>query len=135
MLVEDNAGDADLVRFMLRECQPRVQLHVAEDGVEGSQFLHKEGKFENVPTPDLILLDLNLPRRNGKELLREIKETPWLRMIPAILLSSSNNPRDIQEGYEAGATAFICKPVDLEEYQAVMAKLVDFWFNIVELAH
>ncbi len=128
LLVEDNPGDVELVREALREGKARNELHIATDGVEAIQFLKKAD-----PCPDLILLDLNLPRKNGREVLREIKTDPKLRIIPVVILTSSREEEDILRTYNLHANCYITKPVDFEQFLKVVRSIEDFWLAIVKL--
>jgi CheY-like chemotaxis protein len=128
LLVEDNPGDVELVREALKEGKVRNELHVASDGVEAIQFLKKAN-----PCPDLILLDLNLPRKNGREVLREIKSDPKLGIIPVVVLTSSREEEDILRTYKLHANCYITKPVDFEQFLKVVRSIEDFWLAIVKL--
>jgi two-component system, chemotaxis family, response regulator Rcp1 len=133
LLVEDNPGDVRLTREALREGKVRNNLHVAADGVEAGQFLRREGKFANAVRPDLILLDLNLPRKDGREVLEDIKSDPALRHIPVVVLTSSQAEQDILRAYELHANCYVTKPVDLDQFIHVVHSIEDFWFTIVKL--
>jgi len=133
LLVEDNPGDVRLTREALKEGKVRNNLHVATDGVEALAFLRREGKFEGATRPDLILLDLNLPRKDGREVLEEIKREPELRAIPVVILTSSQAEQDIVRAYDLHANCFITKPVDLDQFITVVRSIEEFWFAIVKL--
>lgn len=133
LLVEDNPGDVRLTREALRENKVNNNLHVAADGVEALAFLHREGKYAAAPHPDLILLDLNLPRKDGREVLAEIKSDERLRRIPVVILTTSDSERDIVTSYNLHANCYITKPVDLEQFLGVVRSIEGFWLSIVKL--
>ncbi len=133
LLVEDNPGDVRLTQEALKEGKLFNNLNVVEDGVEAMAFLHLEGKYSYAPRPDLILLDLNLPRKDGREVLAEIKEDPELRRIPVVVLTTSRAEQDIFKTYDLHANCYITKPVDLEQFIIVVKTLQDFWFTLVKL--
>lgn len=133
LLVEDNPGDARLTREALSMSKVRNNLHRASDGEEAMRFLRHEGAFGGVPTPDLILLDLNLPRRDGREVLEDIKSDPQLKHIPVVILTSSQAEEDILRSYRLHANCFITKPVDLEQLTKVVQGIEQFWFTLVKL--
>jgi CheY-like chemotaxis protein len=133
LLVEDNPGDVDLTKAALRRSKLAIDLAVARDGVEAMSFLNKEGEFSDAPHPDLILLDLNLPRKNGREVLDEIKIDPLLRQIPVVVLTSSKAEEDVAATYDLHANCYISKPVDLEQFIQIVKSIEDFWFTIVRL--
>ncbi len=133
LLVEDNPGDVRLTVEALKEGKVRNKLHVAEDGVEAMAFLHREGKYAGAPGPDLILLDLNLPKKDGHDVLAEIKEDPTLRRIPVVVLTSSKADEDILKTYNLHANCYITKPVDPEQFIAVVKSIEGFWLTIVKL--
>lgn len=133
LLVEDNPGDVRLTKEALKEGKVRNVLHVASDGVEAMAFLRKEGEFKDVPRPDLILLDLNLPRKDGREVLEEIKQDDSLRRIPVVILTTSRDEEDILKTYDLHANCYITKPVDLEQFIQVVRSVEDFWLTIVKL--
>jgi CheY-like chemotaxis protein len=135
LLVEDNPGDVRLTREALKDAKVRNTLHVAMDGVEAIAFLRKQGKYAAVPRPDLILLDLNLPKKNGREVLEEIKHDDALRHIPIVILTTSQAERDIAESYRLHANAYVTKPVDLEQFLTVVKSIEQFWLEIVKLSH
>ena len=134
LLVEDNPGDARLTREALRDARVRNNLHVALDGVEALAFLRRQGKYAAVPSPDLILLDLNLPKKDGREVLDEIKRDDHLRHIPVVILTTSQAERDIVESYRLRANAYVTKPVDLEQFLNVVQSIEHFWLEIVKLS-
>lgn len=133
LLVEDNDGDVRLTIEALKEGKVRNRLAVARDGVEALQILRKEGKFADAPRPDLILLDLNLPRKDGREVLAEIKNDPGLRRIPVVVLTTSQAEEDIIRTYDLHANCYITKPVGLENFLQVVKTIDDFWLDVVRL--
>jgi two-component system, chemotaxis family, response regulator Rcp1 len=133
LLVEDNPGDVRLTIEALREGRVLNNLHVASDGVEALEYLNREGKFPDAVRPDMILLDLNLPRMDGRELLAEIKSSPDLRRIPVVILTTSKAEEDIVQTYDLHANCYITKPVDLDSFMEVVKSIEDFWFTIVKL--
>ena len=133
LLVEDNPGDARLTREALSLSKVRNNLHRASDGEEAMAFLRRQGAFAMMPTPDLILLDLNLPRRDGREVLEDIKSDPRLKHIPVVILTSSQAEEDIIRSYQLHANCFITKPVDLEQLTKVVQGIEQFWFTLVQL--
>jgi two-component system, chemotaxis family, response regulator Rcp1 len=133
LLVEDNPGDVRLAREALRDAKVRNTLHVAEDGVEAMQFLRREGRFAGTPRPDVILLDLNLPRKDGREVLAEIKADDELKQIPVVVLTTSSAEQDILQSYELHANCYITKPVDLDRFIEVVQSIQDFWLTVVKL--
>jgi two-component system, chemotaxis family, response regulator Rcp1 len=133
LLVEDNPGDVRLTREALTEAKVRNNLYVAADGVQAIAFLRREGEFAGSVRPDLILLDLNLPRKDGREVLEEIKADPALRQIPVVILTSSQAEQDIVRAYDLHANCYISKPVDLDQFIKVVKSIEDFWFAIVKL--
>lgn len=134
LLVEDNPGDVRLTREALRDARMRNTIHIAADGVEAIAFLRKQGKFADAPRPDLILLDLNLPRKSGREVLQEIKEDEQLKHIPVVILTTSQAEHDILESYRLRANAYVTKPVDLEQFLKVVQSIEQFWLEIVKLS-
>ena len=133
LLVEDNPGDARLTREALSQSKVRNHLHLARDGEEAMAFLRREGAFAAAPTPDLVLLDLNLPRRDGREVLEDIKKDPALMQIPVVVLTSSQADEDVLRSYRLHANCFITKPVDLEQLTKVVQGIEQFWFTVVRL--
>jgi len=134
LLVEDNPGDARLTREALRDARVRNNLHVAADGVDALAFLRRQGKHAAVAKPDLILLDLNLPKKDGREVLEEVKGDDQLRHIPVVILTTSQAERDIAESYRLRANAYVTKPVDLEQFLKVVQSIEHFWLEIVKLS-
>ena len=133
LLVEDNPGDVRLTREALREGKVRNNLHVAADGVEALHFLRKEGRFADAVRPDLILLDLNLPKKDGREVLEDIKSDPDLRYIPVVVLTSSQAEQDILRAYDLHANSYVNKPTDLDQFIRVFQAIEEFWVNIDQL--
>lgn len=133
LLVEDNPGDIRLTKEALKESTIANNLHVAIDGVEALDFLRKRGRFSNSPTPDLILLDLNLPRKGGIEVLAEIKANEEFKIIPIVVLSTSQSEKDILESYKLHVNCFVTKPVEFDEFMTVLKSIEDFWFTIAKL--
>ncbi|MGC9444480.1 MAG: response regulator [Candidatus Methanospirareceae archaeon] len=133
LLVEDNPGDIRLTREGLKEGRIFNNLSVAEDGVEAMAFLRREGEYADAPRPDLILLDLNLPKKDGREVLKEIKSDPKLRRIPVVILTTSRAEEDIMGTYNQHANCYITKPVDFDQFVNVVKTIEDFWLTIVRL--
>ncbi len=133
LLVEDNPGDVRLTEEALREGKVRNHLSVATDGVEAMAFLRHAGKYVDAPHPDLILLDLNLPKKDGREVLGEIKADERLKHIPVVVLTTSKAEEDIIRTYNLHANCFVTKPVDLDQFITVVKSIEDFWFTVVTL--
>jgi CheY-like chemotaxis protein len=133
LLVEDNPGDVRLTVEALREAKVHNHLSVANDGVEALAFLRRAGKYADAPRPDLILLDLNLPKKDGREVLSEIKADAALRTIPVVILTTSTAEQDILKSYDLHANCYITKPVDLDQFITVVQSVESFWFSIVTL--
>lgn len=133
LLVEDNPGDVRLTEEALREGKVKNRLHVARDGVEAIEFLRRQGKHAGAPRPDLVLLDLNLPRKDGREVLSEIKNDPELKTLPVVVLTTSSAEADILKTYSLHANCYIQKPVDLDQFVQVVKSIDDFWLTIVRL--
>lgn len=133
LLVEDSIGDIELTDEGLKEGKIWHHLNIARDGMEAMQFLRREGKYADAPEPDLILLDLNMPKKDGREVLGEIKSDQHLRHIPVVVLTTSQAEQDILKSYQLQANCYITKPVDLEQFFAVIKALEDFWFTVVRL--
>ena len=133
LLVEDDPADVLLTQESLLGSKIRNNLHVVDDGVEALAFLRQEDTYRDVPRPDLILLDLNMPRKDGREVLADIKEDPGLKAIPVAVLTTSSQDEDILKSYELHANCYITKPVGLEQFATVVQSLDDFWFTIVKL--
>ena len=133
LLVEDNPGDVRLTIEALRESKVANNLNVARDGVEALAYLRREGAYADAVRPDLILLDLNMPRKDGREVLAEIKAEPNLRTIPVVVLTTSRAEQDVLRSYELQANCYITKPVDLEQFITVVKSIENFWLTIVTL--
>jgi CheY-like chemotaxis protein len=133
LLVEDNPADVRLTQEALKEGKVRNNLHIARDGIEAIEFLRKVGKFSNAVRPDLILLDLNLPRKDGREVLADIKVDPDLKTIPVVVLTTSSAEADIFKIYKLHANCYITKPVDLDQFVKVVKSIDDFWLTVVRL--
>lgn len=133
LLIEDNPGDADLAREALDGSKVRNTLHVVGDGVEAMNFLRRTGSHASAPRPDLILLDLNLPKKDGREVLAEVKSDADLKRIPVVILTTSNDEADILRTYNLHANCFITKPIDLNQFIKVVRSIEDFWLCIVKL--
>lgn len=133
LMVEDNPGDARLTQEALKESKVYNNLHHVRDGVEAMEFLRKEGGYKDAPTPDLILLDLNLPRKDGREVLAELKAIPRLKHIPVVVLTTSEAEQDIVKSYELHANCYITKPVDLDKFVEIIHGIENFWLSIVKL--
>jgi CheY-like chemotaxis protein len=133
LLVEDNPGDIRLTMEALKEGKILNEISVAEDGVEAIAYLRRTGKYAAVSRPDLILLDLNLPKKDGREVLEEIKADDDLKKIPVVVLTTSAAERDILRAYNLHANCYITKPVDLEQFMRVVQSIEDFWLTIVKL--
>jgi len=133
LLIEDNAGDVRLTIEALREGRVRNRLTVARDGVEALQVMRREGPHANARLPDLILLDLNLPRKDGREVLAEIKSDPALRRIPVVVLTTSQAEEDIVKSYDLHANCYVTKPVDFDSFISVIRSIDNFWLSVVKL--
>jgi|SRR5581483_3111913 len=133
LLVEDNPADVRLTQEAFKEGRVTNHLSVVNDGVEAMDFLHRAAPYQGAPRPDLILLDLNLPKKSGREVLEEIKADPVLRRIPVMILSTSRADQDLQKAYNLHANCYITKPVDLDQFLNVVRSIEHFWFNIVTL--
>jgi chemotaxis family two-component system response regulator Rcp1 len=133
LLVEDSAGDVRLTKEAFKSANPAIHMHVASDGVEAMAFLRQEGTQADSPRPDLILLDLNLPRMDGREVLAQIKADESLKLIPTVILTTSDSEADIVKSYELQANCFLNKPVRLEEFERLVKSINDFWLTTVKL--
>jgi two-component system, chemotaxis family, response regulator Rcp1 len=133
LLVEDNSGDQRLTLEALRNGGRTVNLNIVQDGVEAMAYLRQEGKYTSSPRPTLVILDLNLPKKDGREVLAEIKRDPNLRRIPVVVLTTSKAEEDINKSYEYHANCYITKPVDLDRFFSVVNAIEEFWLNTVEL--
>jgi len=133
LLVEDNPGDVDLTVEALKDSKVLTNLSIVMDGVEALAFLRREGVYAEAKRPDLILLDLNLPKKDGRQVLEEIKSDADLKPIPVVILTSSESERDIFKAYELHANCYVTKPVDLDQFIMVVHSVENFWFTIVKL--
>jgi len=133
LLVEDNPGDVRLTKEALKEGKVYSNLHWAKDGVEALEFLRRQGKFADVPRPDIILLDLNLPKKDGREVLSEIKNDDDLKRIPVVILTTSKAEEDVLRSYQLHANCYVTKPVDLEKFIVVVQSIDRFWLTVVTL--
>jgi len=133
LIVEDNSGDARLIKEVLNDNKIFGSLHLAKDGVEAMEFLRNEGQFKNAFKPDLIILDLNLPRKDGREVLAEIKTDEALKHIPVVIMTISQAEEDILKSYNLHANCYITKPIDLNQFIKIVKSIEDFWFTIVKL--
>jgi CheY-like chemotaxis protein len=133
LLVEDNPGDVRLTKEALKEGKVYSNLHAVKDGVEAMEFLRREGRFRSVPRPDIILLDLNLPRKDGREVLQEIKSDHDLKRIPVVVLTTSKAEEDVLRTYNLHANCYVTKPVDLEKFMVVVKTIDSFWLTVVTL--
>jgi chemotaxis family two-component system response regulator Rcp1 len=132
-LIEDNPGDVRLAIETFKDAKIHNQVNVVPDGVEAMAYLRKQGKYANAIRPDVILLDLNMPRKDGREVLKEVKEDPDLRRIPVVILTMSQAEQDILKSYDLHANCYISKPVDLTQFNKVVQSIENFWFMIVKL--
>jgi two-component system, chemotaxis family, response regulator Rcp1 len=133
LLVEDNPGDVRLTKEALKEGKVYSNLHTVKDGVEAMEFLRRQGKYAGVPRPDIILLDLNLPRKDGREVLEEIKSDEALKRIPVVVLTTSKAEEDVVRTYNLHANCYVTKPVDLEKFMVVVKTIDTFWLTVVTL--
>jgi CheY-like chemotaxis protein len=133
LLVEDSPGDVRLTREAFKDAKVHINLRVAADGTEAMAFLKREGQHASVPRPDLILLDLNLPKKDGREVLKEIKENPALKSIPVVILTTSSSDADILRSYRLHANCYITKPVGLDGFLEVVKSIDSFWLSVVKL--
>ena len=133
LLVEDDPGDVELTRESLSDSKLAINISVAGDGVEAMAFLRKEGEYSTAVTPDLILLDLNMPRKDGREVLAEIKADDSLKMIPVVILTTSSAETDIVKSYDLGANCYVTKPVGFDQFAKVVEAIEGFWFTVVKL--
>jgi chemotaxis family two-component system response regulator Rcp1 len=133
LLIEDNPADARLTELIFKECRRSIGLSIARDGVEAMDLLHKKGKYANAPRPDFILLDINLPNKDGREVLAEIKSDPELKQIPVAILTASEAEEDILHSYWMHANCYLIKPVELDKFKEMVRSIMDFWFGIAKL--
>jgi two-component system, chemotaxis family, response regulator Rcp1 len=133
LLVEDNPGDVELTEDALRRSKVATRVSVVNDGDDAMEYLRRQSSYRDECIPDLVLLDLNLPKKDGMEVLKEMREDEGLKHIPVVILTTSEAERDILASYKLGANCFISKPVDLNEFRKVVESIDDFWFTIVKL--
>jgi CheY-like chemotaxis protein len=133
LLVEDNEGDVEMTKLAFRDSELACHISVANNGMEALDFLHKREKFADAPTPHLILLDLNMPRMDGKQFLEVVKTEAELKAIPVIMLTSSQSPSDIRACYERHASCYVVKPFDVDKFADAVRRVVDFWSGVGEL--
>jgi len=133
LLVEDNPGDIDLTLELLRQSKIRNRVTLAKDGVEAIDAVYRRGKFRNSPRPDLILLDLNLPRKDGRDVLKELKADPETCRIPIVVLTTSQAEQDVLKSYQLHANCYVTKPVNLQQFMKVVSTIEDFWLTVVKL--
>jgi len=133
LLIEDDPGDVELTKEAMEDSKLFTHLHVVEDGEEAMAFLKREGQYADAPKPDLILLDLNLPRKDGRQVLKEVKEDSDLKVIPVVILTTSSAEEDILRSYRLGANCYVTKPVGLEQFIKVVEAIDNFWFTVVKL--
>ncbi len=135
LMMEDDPGDVKLTRESLKQSKLFVNFRTVADGKEGIEYLRKQGRYAGEKTPDLILLDLNMPKMNGRQVLHEIKNDKNLKSIPVVILTTSQAEEDIAKSYSEGANCYIAKPVDFDLFEKVVQKIYDFWFVVVKLPH
>lgn len=135
LLVEDNDADARLTTEALRHCGPASKVMHVHDGEEAVAFLRKQGRYEGVPAPDIILLDVNLPRKNGLEVLQDIKSDSALKHIPVVVLTVSADEKDVLEAYRLQANCYITKPINLDQFRKVLRSVEEFWLTVARLPH
>ena len=133
LLIEDDPGDVELIREALQDSKLLLNLHVTGDGVEAMAYLRREGVYANAPVPDLILLDLNLPKKDGSQVLKEVKSDDKLKMLPIVVVTTSKAEEDIVRSYTLGANCCVTKPVGLDEFMRLVHGISDFWLTIVRL--
>lgn len=133
LMVEDNPGDVRLTKEALKDAKVANTLHVVEDGVAALDFLYRRGEYAAAPRPDLVLLDLNLPKKNGREVLEEVKQDPHLKMIPVVILTTSQAEEDVLRAYSLHANCYITKPVDFSQFIKIVRTIEEFWLTVVTL--
>jgi CheY-like chemotaxis protein len=133
LMVEDNPGDVRLTREALKDAKLWLRIHVAEDGVAALDFLHRRGAHARAPRPDLVLLDLNLPKKDGREVLEAIKTDDDLRTIPVVILTTSQAEEDVLRAYRLQANCYVTKPVDFDQFTRIVQAIEQFWFSVVTL--
>lgn len=132
LVVEDNLGDARLIKELLNGGDTQHQIHHVDDGVKAMDFLRRRGTYDESPRPDLVILDLNLPRKDGREVLAEVKTDPHLRSIPVVILTTSEAEEDVRNCYELHANCFVTKPADFDDFNTVMRMIDEFWFGVAQ---
>lgn len=133
LMVEDNPADIRLTKEAFKDAKMLNNLHVVNNGEDAMAFLHRHGNYVNTPRPDLILLDLNLPKKDGREVLAEIKKDPDLKRIPVVILTTSDDEKDVMKAYNLHVNAYIKKPVDLEQFMRIVEAVEEFWLSVVKL--
>jgi len=133
LLAEDNPGDVKLTRKALERGDLLNNLHVVNNGIEAMKFLRKEGTYADTPMPDLLLLDLNMPKKDGRQVMQDMDSNPELRRIPVVVLTSSEAEEDVVRSYELSANAYLTKPVDFDGFVDIINRLEDFWFEVVKM--
>lgn len=133
LMVEDNPADIRLTKEAFKDAKMLNNLHVVNNGEDAMAFLHRHGNYVNTPRPDLILLDLNLPKKDGREVLAEIKKDPDLKRIPVVILTTSDDEKDVLKAYNLHVNAYIKKPVDLEQFMRIVEAVEEFWLSVVKL--
>lgn len=133
LMVEDNPADVRLTKEAFKDAKVLNNIHVAYDGEEAMSFLRREGKYADAPCPDIILLDLNLPKKDGREVLAEIKKDPDLKRIPVVVLTTSDDEKDIFRAYDLHVNAYVKKPVDLDQFMRIVEVIENFWLSVVKL--
>jgi chemotaxis family two-component system response regulator Rcp1 len=133
LLIEDNPGDVRLTKEALKDAKLKIHMHVVGDGMEAMAFLRKQGKYASSPRPDLVLLDLNLPKKDGRQVLAEIKDDTDLKRIPVVIITSSKAEEDVLKSYNLHANCYVTKPLDLDQFITVVQSIEQFWLTIVKL--
>ncbi len=133
LVVEDSKPDADLLAILFQQVQIPIDLHLVHDGQQAIDFLFQRDSYANAPVPDLVLLDLNLPKKDGRQVLKELKSADDRKRVPVLMLSTSNNEDDVSNAYDLGASGFVSKPVGLDEYQRMVNVVCDYWFSCLRL--
>lgn len=133
LLVDDDPGDVELTRESLKSSKIHINLSHVEDGQECMEYLRRTGKYEDAKKPDVVLLDLNMPKKDGRQVLEEMKTDEYLKRIPTVILTTSDAETDIEKTYQLGANCYITKPVDFTQFQKVVNEIADFWFTVVKL--
>jgi two-component system response regulator len=132
-MVDDDRDDIRLTRLSLDESKFHIDFEAVEDGVEALAYLRRQGGYAGARRPDLIMMDLNMPKKDGRELLAEIKADPQLRQIPIVIMTTSDADQDVMQSYDLGANCYVTKPIDLEQFTTVVASIEEFWFTVVRL--